>query len=174
MKKLTLYFLLLCIIVISVSGCNSNNIISKKPKNFNFTLNYGINGKNQINTFKGEYTKDMISLPSIVTTLKLSDEEMNEIYMEMKNIDIFSYSYNPFPDDFYKNSNESIVSVTPYRTYIFKINYDGKTKELLWEDEHQSQGIKATKLRSLIIRIQSMVEQKEEYKKLPPAKGAYQ
>jgi hypothetical protein len=116
----------------------------------------------------------MITLPSVKTILKLSDEDMNEIYKEMKDIDIFSYPDNLFPNDYYIKLKKPIVSVTPYCSYKFEINYNGKTKKLLWDDEHQSQDIKATKLRNLVNNIQSIIEQKFEYKRLPKAEGAYQ
>jgi hypothetical protein len=116
----------------------------------------------------------MITLPSVKTILKLSDEEMNEIYKEMKDIDIFNYPDNLSPNDYYIKLKKPMVLVTPYCSYKFEIYYNGKTKKLLWDDEHQSQDIKATKLRSLINNIQSIIERKSQYKRLPQAEGAYQ
>lgn len=69
--------------------------------------------KNQLDTAKGQFTKDMVSEPSITTSLKLSDDEMNTIYSEMKRINILDYpdSFNPKYDclAFRKTSNMFVV-----------------------------------------------------------------
>ena len=163
--------MLLCLllIVFSLVGCNSvvtkNQLPNAKPKDFNFIFNYGVDAKNQLNTIKGQYTKDMIPEPSITTDLILSEEDMNSIYLEMWKINILNYSesFNP----------ESNQRQTPYQTYSIKIVIDGKEKNIDWKDENISQSEDAIKLRELFEIIKEIISQKEEYKKLPPAKGGY-
>ena len=76
-----------------------------KSKNFNFVFNFGY--RNQLNTIKGQYTKDMIIEQSITTDLILSDEEMNSIYIEMKKINILAYP------EFFNPKSYTYNSVTP-------------------------------------------------------------
>lgn len=163
-------FLYLFLIIFSSVGCNSTNIKNKlpdaKPKDFNFVFNYGVNAKNQLNTIRGQYIKDMIIEPSITTDLMLSDEEMNSIYSDMRKINILSY-----PDNFNPKGN---MAQMPFQIYSIKIVIDDKEKNIFWKDENVSETKEAIELRELFKKIQEIIASKEEYKKLPPVKGGYQ
>lgn len=103
--------------------------------------------------------------PSVTTDLKLSDEEMNSVYLEMKNINILSY-----PENFNPKSN---IIQTPFQTYSIKIIIEGKEKNIYWKDENVSEAKEAIQLRRLFKKIQEITINKDEYKKLPTAKGGY-
>jgi len=162
----------LCLFLIAFSfvGCNStstkNQLPESKPKNFNFIFNYGVNAKNQLDTAKGQFTKDMVLEPSITTNLKLTDDEMNTIYSEMKKINILGY-----PDKF--NPKRNMIQ-TPFATYSIKIIVDDKEKSIYWKDENVSQSKEATQLRNLFKKIQEIIVNKDEFKKLPDSKNHYQ
>jgi hypothetical protein len=162
----------LCVLLIAtlLAGCNStstkNKLPSTKPKDFNFVFSYGVGSKNQLDTLKGQYTKDMVTEPSVSTNLKLSDEDMDTIYSEIRKINILGYS-----DSFNPKSN---VMQTPYYTYNFKIIADGIEKNISWADKNVSQSKEAVQLRELFKKIQEIIECKEQYKKLPEAKGGYE
>jgi hypothetical protein len=162
-------FLCLFLIVFSLVGCNLANtgeqLPESKPKDFNFVFNYAVNAKNQLNTIKGQYTKDMITEPSVTTDLILSDEEMNSIYLDMRKINILNY-----PENFNPKGN---LGQKPFQTYSIKIVANGKEKYIYWKDENISQTKNANQLRELFKKIQERIIKKEEYKKLPPAKGGY-
>lgn len=142
-----------------------NSLPNEKPKDFNFIFNYGVGAKNQLNTITGIYTKDMINSTSITTNLILSDEEMNVIYLDMMNINILNYpkNYKPLINGF----------VTPYETYFIKIIYNGKEKNIYWEDETCSKTKRAEQLRKLFFIIFEIIRNNDEYKKLPEARGGY-
>jgi len=163
-------YLCLSLIVFSLVGCNStsteNKLPASIPEDFNFVFNYGINAKNQLDTIKGEYTKDMVTDSSITTSLKLSDEEMNTIYSEMKKINILSY-----PKIFKPKSN---AQQTPFDTYSIKIIADGSEKNISWNDENVSEAKDAVQLRKLFKIIQEIIINKDEFKKLPEPKNTYQ
>ena len=162
----------LCLFLIAFSfvGCNSTNtknqLPESKPKDFNFVFNYAVNAKNQLDTAKEQFTKDMVLEPSITTNLKLTDDEMNTIYSEMKKANILYY-----PDNFNPKSN---TIQTPSSTYSIKIIVDGKEKSIFWKDENISQSKEATQLRNLFKKIQEIIVDKEEFKKLPDSKSHYQ
>lgn len=164
-KKIVLLFL----IGFSLVACNSTNTTNQlpevKPKDFNFVFNYGVNAKNQLNTIRGQYTKDMITEPSITTDFKLSDEEMNIIYLGMKKINIMNY-----PENFIPKSNHF---QTPFNTYSIKIVMEGKEKNIYWKDENVSETKEAEQLREQFKKIQELIINKDEYKKLPEAQGGY-
>lgn len=166
-KTFIVVFALFVFILTACSANKSQNsqLPEKKPSDFNFVLNYGVNAKNQLDTPKGTYTKDMVTAPSVTTTLKLSDEEMNEIYTVMRNINILSY-----PDNFNPKSN---MFQNPFQTYSIKIIANGKEKNIYWKDESVSNSKEAVKLRDLIKRIHEIISTKEEYKKLPEPQGGY-
>ncbi len=159
----------LFLVVFTFVGCNStstkNQLPESKPKDFNFVFNYGINAKNQLDTIKGQFTKDMVSEASITTNIKLSDDEINTIYLEMKKINILDY-----PDRFNPKSN---TTQTPFDTYSIKIIIDGKEKSIYWKDENVSETKEAIQLRKLFKKIQEIIVNKEEFKKLPEPKNQY-
>ena len=160
-------FLCLLLILFLFSGCNSTKTTERlpdtKPKDFNFVFNYGVNSKNQLDAGKDQYTKDMAIEPSVTTDLKLSDEEMNSIYSEMKNINILNY-----PENFNPKSN---VIKAPFQIYSIKIIIEGKEKNIYWKDDSGSKAKEVIQLRQLFEKIQEIIISKDEYKKLPPAKS---
>ena len=164
-----LIFLCLFLSVFSLTGCDlastKNELTDVKPKDFNFVFNYGVNAKNGLNTIKGEYTKDMVIDPSVTTNLILSNEEMNSIYLDMKKINILNY-----PENFNPKSN---IMQTPFQTYSIKIVINGKEKNIYWKDENVSGTKEAMRLRELFKKIEDIIINKEEYKKLLPANGGY-
>ena len=146
-------------------GCST-----RTSPDFNLIFKYSVGAKNELNTFKGTYTRDMILDPSITVKLSLSKEELDSIYQKMEAIEFFEYPDRfsvPIPPD------GRVVMVTPYSSYYFKVIYDSKIKELWWEDEIKNDNIEADKLRELIKLIRDIIESKEEYKQLPPPRGGY-
>ena len=161
----------LCVLLIItlLSGCSSlntqNKLPTSKPVNFNFVFNYGVGAKNQLDTFKGQFTKDMVMDPSITTGLKLSDEDMDTIYSELRKINILGYPENFKPKGFTES--------TPYITYNFSITANGIEKKITWFDKNDSITEEAVQLRELFYKIKGIIESTDEYKKLPDAKPGY-
>jgi hypothetical protein len=174
--KITLSILLIPILVLV--GCNTPKEEKTTPhnypgfyeSNFNFIFRYGVGAKNELNTFNGIYTKDMVADPSITVELSLSEEELDSIYEKMVEIDFFNY-----PDNFtiIVPPNKPHGIVTPYSSYYFKVQHDLEIKELWWADEIIYEAIQADKLKELINLIRDIIESKDEYKSLPESKGGY-
>lgn len=166
MKIILSFLLAICFLCI---GCSN---ISPKQSNFDliFKYGYGPEPKNELNTFNGMFTKDMTLEPSITVNLVLSQQEMDKIYQDMKEIDFFDY-----PDVFAATvtPGSTVMGVTPYLRFYFKVNYNSQIKELYWEDEIQNDDLQASKLRWLSLSIKNLIESKEEYKKLPSPKSRY-
>ncbi len=145
-----------------------------KEKGLSFILQYGILARNQIDTFNGTYTKDLISAGTKTIKLRLNDTELSEIEEQMKQICILDY-----PEKFVPENNRY---VTPNVTYHLKIKIDGATKEIHWEDYNcydidgiakRDEPVEATQLRNVMKNIITIIEQKEAYKKLPQPVGGY-
>ena len=138
--------------------------------NFNLVFRYGVGARNELNTFEGTYTKDMVMDPSITVNLSLTEEELDRIYQKMVEIDFFDY-----PDEFsvVVAPGEAAGHLTSYSSYYFKVEYDSKIKELRWADEIINENDKADKLRELIKLIRDIIESNEEYEKLPEPTSGY-
>lgn len=165
------------VVVLAVVGCG--RLVLEQPtvapttpggSNLNLIFKYGVGAKNELNTFQGTYTKDMVMDPATTVNLSLSNDELARIYQKMVGIDFFGY-----PDNFSVSvpSGEATCAVTPHSSYYFKAQYDSKVKELWWDDNICNEDEKAEKLRELINLIIGIIESKEEYKKLPSPRGGY-
>jgi hypothetical protein len=175
MKK-ALLILVISSLFLVVTGCGSIVTAQGTADNtsqesgFNFIFKYGVTGRNTLDTFQGTFTKDMVMDPAITIELTLSGEEMDSIYQRMMAIDFFNY-----PDEFKVTvpPGELTGMVTPFSRYYFTVEKDSQIKKLSWADEITNPDIKADKLRELINLIRSIIESKEEYKKLPEPSSGY-
>jgi hypothetical protein len=169
MKKALLIIAVLTLVAVlsGMTGCEKQT--SGEP-GFNLIFKYGVTAKNELDTFKGTYTKDMVTDPSFTVELRLSQEEMSRIHQKMVEIDFFSY-----PETFRVTvpPGELTGTVTPFSSYYFSVEYDSQIKKLSWADDVTNPDEKASKLRALINLIKSIIESREEYKKLPAPSGGY-
>lgn len=143
---------------------NKDGFLSETNEENGFIFKYGIEGKNVLNTFEGTFTKDLISHGTITVPLKLTDRELSTVYDQLKVLRIMDY-----PDTF----DEGYC--TPHLTYDLTVRIDGKTKKIKWDEGFggMSKSKEAQRLKELVDSASKMVENKEEYKKLPPAIGGY-
>lgn len=129
----------------------------KKSYDFYFYLNYRIGEKYEF--FNDTITKYIKGQFPVTTTLKLTKEDMNAIYKEMKAIDIESY-----PDH---NGQITFDNDTDYNYYQIKVTIDGVVKNLYLQDKDGAQDEKTVKLRKLFLNIHEIISAKEEFKQLP-------
>lgn len=155
--------------ILVLYGCSVNNMPKDLPTDFGFSVKYGIQSRNELNTFNGEFTKDLITSGTATTKLKLTDEEMRQVYGQMRRINIMGYDEIFSPDSF----SLTKYFVTPYRTYQFTVSYGGQKKSIIWKDESLSNTASAKDLRDLVQIIQDIIERKEEFKNLPQPTGGY-
>ena len=139
--------------------------VNKNNFSLIFRFGYG-GGGNVLDTFNNTFKHDMINLQPVMTSLSLSEEDLNKIYQKMFEIDFFNY-----PDIF---SITGDGHETPYETYYFKVELNSNVKELLWEDDIPGEDIKAEKLIELIELIEDIIYSKAEYKELPEPVGGYE
>ncbi|MFC2015244.1 hypothetical protein ACFLUP_04565 [Chloroflexota bacterium] len=165
--RLTKTFLALVIGVSIMAACSPS---PPAKSDFNLLFRYGVGANNDLNTFSGTYTKDMINAPSITVPLLLTDEELDRIYQKMIEIDFFDY-----PEEFSVSLPPGglVGMITPHSSYYFRVENNSVIKELRWEDKITNENNEADNLRELIKLIRDIIESKEEYQKLPEPTGGY-
>lgn len=160
--------------------------LEQRKNDFYFILSYGVvdditiipldymkRGKNVLNTLEGTFIKDLVLKGPVKTRLTLTEEEMNEIREVIDKEDILSY-----PEDL-----KYEMPVFPEIIGVLTIYKDGHPKTIEWTPlpkEFIERTMKENNKRQRIIilneladKIRTMIEEKEQYKKLPQAEGGY-
>jgi hypothetical protein len=151
---------------------SSGNLSSSQASNrdeFNFKLNFSTFGKEQIDTYKGTYTKDLVLNGTKTINFKLPDNVKNEIYKLMMDINIMS-----FPDTLKADG----MAVTPSCDYKLTVTIKGKTKSIEWKEgfyTFMTENLPKENVNflKLVKYIGDYIHSTEEYKNMPEANGGY-
>lgn len=140
------------------------------PADFDFSVRYGYGqgNKNEVNTYDGTVTKDLVVKGTAQASLTLSESEMRDIYGRMKAIDIWAKKELAVSD----NSNNACRQ-TPFSEDAWKVTMAGRTIALGWSSERCELTEDAKELEALRKYVHQLVEGKEAYKLLPAAEGGY-
>ena len=172
-SKLTVLFLCILavgiLLILTLLFSPEENDAMTNIADFNFRLNFNTYGRDQIDTYNGTFTKDLILDGTKTIDSKLPDEIKNEIYKLMTEIDIMS-----FPDMLTVEG----MAVTPSCNYELTITMDGKTKTIVWNDGfYPSMNAKLPKVNTDFLRVVTMVSDyiysTDAYKNMPKANGGY-
>ncbi|NIK78103.1 hypothetical protein FHS15_003241 [Paenibacillus castaneae] len=144
-----------------------NNMQTEMPNDFNFIVRYGYGEaqKNEINTYEHTVTKDLIVKGTATANITFTPEELKSIYEKMREINIMGTKVLA--------PSTSNCGVIPYNEDSWEIRLNGETKSFTWSEKHCELTNDAKQLLELRTYIQHLVEDKEEYKKLPEAEGGY-
>lgn len=188
MIKPTLFYFILLILLPSVIllGCYSpeptegkeikyieEDIImpDKMPRDFNFSLKYGVGAKSEINTFEDTYTKDLVVDGTITTKLTLSKAEMNGIYNKMKEIELLSTVQHAK----YVGEDGSSIGVQPMSDYYLTMQLNGEIYKAHWAaniyDDKDRDALAIFFYRYL---HDDVISNRSEFKQLPDVNGGYQ
>jgi hypothetical protein len=160
----TTYFL------VSQNKLANNNKIYSNSDSFNFSLNFNTYGKDQINTYNGTFTKDLVLDGTKTINFTLPDEIKQEIYKLMVNADIMS-----FPDSLKVNG----MFVTPSCDYKLKVTIGGKTKTIEWKEGFypsiMTEGLpkENAEFLNIVKYISDYIYDTKEYKRMPKPNGGY-
>lgn len=162
-----LNILVFTLILSVITGCSNDTSVkpnSDMPDDFNFSLTYGTYGKQKIDTFNDIVVKDLVVDGTVEAKISLTEEEMNQIYQEMLNINIMG--------ELDLNKDEECVTEPPSLSK-WNIQIDGETKTFNYSTycDLPKDGRKLLKLEDF---IHSIIIEKDEYKKLPKVNGAYE
>lgn len=166
MKKIILIGII--VIILAIAGflvfeqtkTPPQNPPADTPTSFNLIFKYGVGAKNELNTFDQTYTKDMVMDPSITIKFKLSDSELASINRKINDLKLFDIN----------QSTEGNMMVTPCSSYYLKAQIGSDEKEMSWDN---CRGKMNDKLQQFTNYIISIIESKDDYKKLPTPRGGY-
>jgi hypothetical protein len=171
-KKLVLILTIFCILTIlaiSLAFVRSpilGNLVfpydsSKNPINIDFK--FGVTARNELNTFDGTFTKDLIYDGIIKTRLILSQQELTQIKTKLLDIGFLDY-----PPSFQSQGN-----ISPRDDYLLKVQIGTVTKEVSWYSDSNLDSKTDADLNELYNLVNGIIIQKLEYKLLPAANGGY-
>src|SRR5699024_5424399 len=97
MNRLTVLLIVITIVLIGcIEGSPKNETLfppkdhptartmpDEMPGDFGFSISFGYGKRNEINTFNGRVTKDLIEDETITVDMALTDAEMLEVYEKM-------------------------------------------------------------------------------------------
>ncbi|NHJ87541.1 MAG: hypothetical protein FK734_18920 [Asgard group archaeon] len=171
MSKKILAILLITIFIVSVGTyiyyerLQSDKIITESVDDFELLFRYGVGAKNELNTFNGTYTKDMVIDPSIIIDLTLTVEEKWQIMNKTYTIDFFN-----LPSSFPINPH---MWKTPQTDYYLKVQNGTETKEVSWNENSILEDSIEKNLDQLISYLFEIIENKAAYKALQIPKAGY-
>ena len=166
-------FLILGVILVASPMIQDKKEITNEEATFNIVFRYGISGAkhpNELNTFNGTFTKDMVTEDPACTKLDLTQDEMNAIHRMMVEIDFFSYpnSFKP------KIEGDRVGIKTPFTVYNLEYHDESGTKVVHWTDEYIVPGDPQYRnLKELAHLIISTIQAKPEYQKMPVPTAGY-
>lgn len=160
-------FLLFFIMALLVTGCNEkeNNMPEEMPSDFDFLIQFGVQSKNEINSFENIVIKDLIVEGTASTEISFTEEEIKKLYQKMREINIME------PKELMPEKTNCMQ--TPYEEDKWKIKLNGETQTLYRNGEYCKTTDDAQQLIELRNYIFDLVKSKDEYKKLPEAEGGY-
>lgn len=135
------------------------------PADFAFSVRFGITGKNEVNTFNGTVTKDLVIKGTAQAELVLTDSELADIYARLRTINIYR-ELNLEPD--MRNCTK-----TPFGEEHWQIRLDGEERSFYWDEENCEITADAEQLKELRSYIFELVKSKPAYLELPEAVGGY-
>ncbi len=130
----------------------------------NIIFQFGTGAKNELNTFHGTFTKDLILDGTVTARLILTTEELEQIQQQIIEADFFS-----IPETFPLKEQ---LTLPDYSFYLM-VNNGANTTAVRWNNNSQIDSSTEVRLNQLADFIISMISDKPEVKMLPPSKGGY-
>ncbi len=118
---------------------------------------------NELDTFKGIFTKDMVNEDPALIMMDLTQDELDAIYQKMVDIDFFSY-----PESFHPTFEGSVIGSTdPFLAYYLEYQNETGSKVVYWDTQFVApEDTQYKNLRELAHLIIEIIQAKPEYKEL--------
>lgn len=144
------------------------NMPKDMPDDFGFSIQFGVEKKNEINTFEWTVTKDLIVDGTASTELVLTRDELQEIYKKMQEMNIFeTKDFTPKP------INGTVCMQEPHEDDEWKIIINGQTLTYGISGEYCEPTNDAKQLIDLRNYVFTLIKSKPEYQSLPASNGGY-
>lgn len=182
MDRLTVLLIVIAIVLIGCTGGSPKNETSSPtktnptartmpddmPDDFGFSVSFGYGKKDEINTFNGTVTKDLIDDGTITVDIALTDAEMLEIYEKMKEIGGTNpKQFTPEPMD------GEMCQQEPHEEDKWKIIFGGETINHNISGKYCEPTEDASHFFALRNLVFSKIKNKDEYIELPEPNGGY-
>lgn len=166
MKEITMF--LFPMLFVSISACMNNVNESDTHSDSQFVqIYFKYAFKNELDTFDKTYQKDLIFDGEIKVYFWLTTEEQNKILQKVNEIRFFD-----LPEYFPRVSNIQVMPDAGEQ--VLRIKYLQHDKTIIWFSfPLDEDNLELNQLKELASFIQEIIENKPEYKKLPPSNGGY-
>lgn|SRR5690625_36022 len=146
----------------------SETMPDEMPDDFGFSVSFGYDKRNEINTFNSTVTKDLIDDGTITVDIELTNAEMLEVYEKMKGIDVTgSKQFIPEP------VGGEMCQQDPYEEDKWKITFDGETINHYISGEYCEPTEDARQFFELRNFLFGKIKNRDEYQELPESSGGY-
>ena len=157
--------LLVLLGVVMLAACSSFVYPNDMPADFDFSVAYGVEGKQQVDTFTDTVVKDLVIDGIVEAEIPLTDEEMVDVYNRMVALDIMGKL------DFEAKENAQCESEPEFLTeWHVQMNGEMKTIHYTFFCKDTKDSLQITQLQDY---VHSIVTGKEAYKQLPESNGYY-
>ena len=170
---LTALVLMLIIVVSPKSQGSFESIIGETTSNIIFR--YGSShGKhpNELDTFKGKFTKDMVNMEPVWVLLDFTQDEMDTIDRKMAEIDFFSYPKRFQLKPILEGGLYS--QRTPFTAYYLEYHNESGKKVVYWTTARDApENVQYQNLNELVHLIVDIIQAKPEYQILLDPSAGY-
>jgi len=150
---------------------------AEMPDDFNFAIDFGIMGKNNIDTYSSTLTKDIIIAGRETIPFTIPADKMQEIYEAFA-----EYQIPGLPADInafaLSSMGDRTTCRTPASTYTLTYTCNGATRTIVCDDggpwdADAGPPDARDRLVALVESVAEYIYGTEEYQKMPPAEGGY-
>jgi hypothetical protein len=130
---------------------------------------WGVGGKNRLDTASASLTKDLVIDPAITVSFSLTQEEKLRILGWADSLGFFDLPDHIAPPD---TSDMGCIQV-PCSQYSLTVATSSRHHTSEWSDCNCSPCAERDRALSLAQLVERLVQGKEEYRRLPKARGGY-
>jgi hypothetical protein len=141
-----------------------------QTNDFAFRFQFGCDGTESLDTFRGSFTQDATQGParSVTIPLSLSTEQMRAIFDTIQKIRFFDY---PAVFMGLRPGAREAITTSPSTRYRFEVRQAGRSHVVTWDDNTKPSSNEADRLRQLFQMIDGFVHAHPDVKRLPPQFG---
>jgi hypothetical protein len=157
------------IFAINSTSCRKSSEVVIVPEDFNFNLSFGVEARNNVDTYAHKLTKDLILDGTQTIDFTFSEKAMQKIYAAFKSNEV------SFIEPVLENT--SVITI-PSNTMVLNYTVDGVNGKVTWENGLWEQDFRVMEDQNRFIAfvdvVKACIYESQEYKSLKPATGAYQ
>ena len=165
MKRLPFLPVLFIALMMSLFGCDQGPEPQKPDEQF-VKLLFQYSFRDELDTFNCTLTKDLVLDGTITVPFWLTTAEQESVLSELKRSDFFN-----LPDTLQRTD---IISIDPTPgSQLLRVYVNGQSKTVVWSYLIDPDLPLNQRILGLSCAIQTIIESKPEYKRLPQARGGY-